>query len=47
MFFSLSINFWIGTLFLIILIFYLIYIISTGHNIESLEINKSKDVEKL
>ena len=45
MFFSLSINFWIGTLFLIILIFYLIYIISTGHNIESLDINKSKDVE--
>ena len=45
MFFSLSINFWIGTLFLIILIFYLIYLISTGHNIESLEINKSKDVE--
>ena len=45
MLFSLSINFWIGTLFLIILIFYLIYIISTGHNIESLDINKSKDVE--
>ena len=45
MFFSLSINFWIGTLFLIILIFYLIYIISIGHNIESLDINKSKDVE--
>ena len=45
MFFSLSINFWIGTLFLIILIFYLIYIIRTGHNIESLEINKSKYVK--
>ncbi|GIS08204.1 MAG: sodium:calcium antiporter [Flavobacteriales bacterium] len=45
MLFSLSINFWIGTLFLIILIFYLIYLISTGHNIESLDINKSKDVE--
>ena len=45
MLFSFSINFWIGTLFLIILIFYLIYLISTGHNIESLEINKSKDVE--
>ena len=42
---SLSINFWIGTLFLIILIFYLIYLISTGHNVESLDINKSKDVE--
>ena len=42
---SLSINFWIGTLFLIILIFYLIYLINTGHNIESLDINKSKDVE--
>ena len=45
MLFSLSINFWIGTLFLVILIFYLIYLISTGHNIESLDINKSKDVE--
>ena len=45
MLFSLSINFWIGTLFLIILIFYLIYLISTGHNVESLDINKSKDVE--
>ena len=45
MLFSLSINFWIGTLFLIILIFYLIYLISTGYNIESLDINKSKDVE--
>ena len=45
MFFSLAINFWIGTLFLIILIFYLIYIIKRGHNIESLEINKSKHVE--
>ena len=45
MLFSLSINFWIGTLFLIILIFYLIYLINTGHNIESLDINKSKDVE--
>ena len=45
MLFSLSINFWIGTLFLIILIFYLIYLISSGHNIESLDINKSKDVE--
>ena len=45
MLFSLSINFWIGTLFLIILIFYLIYLISIGHNVESLDINKSKDVE--
>tara|TARA_Y100001933_G_scaffold256121_1_gene300257 strand:+ start:123 stop:1097 length:975 start_codon:yes stop_codon:yes gene_type:complete len=45
MFFSLTINFWIGILFLIILIFYLIYIINIGYGSKSLETNKSKDIE--
>ena len=44
MFFSVAINFWIGTLFLIILIIYLIYIINR-HDSESLDTNKSKDIE--
>ena len=45
MFFSVTINFWIGILFLIILIFYLIYIINIGYGSKSLETNKSKDIE--
>ncbi|MAR21880.1 MAG: hypothetical protein CMD25_08125 [Flavobacteriales bacterium] len=44
MFFSEAINFWIGTLFLIILIIYLIYIINIRHDSESLDTNKSKDI---
>ena len=44
MFFSEAINFWIGTLFLIILIIYLIYIINIRHDSESLDANKSKDI---
>ena len=45
MLFSFSINFWIGTLFLIILIFYLIYVINIGHDSESLDTNRTRDIE--
>ena len=45
MFLFTSINLWVGTLFLIILIFYLVYIINIRFDIESLDINRSKDIE--
>ena len=45
MFFSVAINFWTGTLFLIILIIYLIYIINIRYDSESLDTNKLKDIE--